>query len=752
MKSVTKKQKILIGIIITFIFIASMSFTYAYFSVGMAQQNPNAEVVTTGTLQINFQDGPELKLDRAFPGDYVYKEIKIENTGSLDAEYNLKWKYLTNEIINDELFLSVLCSEYTTYNGFDIDNMEDAEGNIFIGECGEINEPIGTSTLPSLISQRNIESGHIQVYHIGIVFMETEEEQNYNQGKLFSAQLEVIPGREEIELDGQIVDSNNNPISNATIEFHSDVISTTTDENGRYHINGLVSGEHNIIVKNSSNETIANDTFTIEPSKDAKVSGRNNIKYMSGETFHTLKTTIGNNEQISNYEWVLEYTDESCFVFNNGTITDYDLECPKKLVIPPTIDGAEVYSIGEDAFNGNGIKYVYIPEGIFTIDEKAFYDNDLIAVTIPTTVRNIYYRAFYNNPLLKKVNIKGKSSVNAFNVYDDIWYPESRLSCVINNRNNMVPNGCINWGNGIAFEGKLLDENNNITSATKILVDGTEIFYSAEEGYYEKGYFGETILSDGTHEIIIKNNNDEIIAQDTFELRKSNVSEVISGNIIKYIPEIVYKNIVAKINSDGTIDFSLESIQIDESCFTFDNGTITDYDAIECGTYVTIPSTINNIPVTTIGAGAFSHFYTNYTSFGGNNLFDKYSNLFAQNDKRDVSNVAGYSWYIRSVYIPNTVTTIECDAFYDNELSNIIIPDSVTTIGGSAFANNKLMDATIPNSVVSIGREAFRNNYLYNVDYLNHLSGNENISESAFYVNLGCKQGGNIQNYCIDLK
>lgn len=100
--------------------------------------------------------------------------------------------------------------------------------------------------------------------------------------------------------------------------------------------------------------------------------------------------------------------------------------------------------------------------------------------------------------------------------------------------------------------------------------------------------------------------------------------------------------------------------------------TITDYNGIGGG--VTIPSTLNGLPVTSIGEYAFAECET-----------------------------------LTSVAIPNTVTNIGAYAFYFcYYLNSVTIPTNVTSIGDFAFyLCGSLATLTIPASVTAIGEYAF---------------------------------------------
>lgn len=108
--------------------------------------------------------------------------------------------------------------------------------------------------------------------------------------------------------------------------------------------------------------------------------------------------------------------------------------------------------------------------------------------------------------------------------------------------------------------------------------------------------------------------------------------------------------------------------------YATDEGTITITKYTGPGGAVTIPDTIDGLPVQRIGLQAF---------FGCKSL--------------------------TSVTIPDSVTTIDGSAFGGCEsLTAVTIPNSVASIGNSAFqVCSSLTSLTIPNSVISIGESAF---------------------------------------------
>ena len=165
-----KDKKIIFGITLAFIFLASVGFSYAYFSNSIVQNEVKDQVVETGTLQLTYTDGPEINIQNMKPGNTINKTITVKNTGSLEAKYNIIWQELTNEITNDEMLMEGTC---TSSNG----------------TCESIvSTPISSKTIKKDIS---IASGVTHTYNLTITFKDTNSSQNYNQGKKFSGVLGV---------------------------------------------------------------------------------------------------------------------------------------------------------------------------------------------------------------------------------------------------------------------------------------------------------------------------------------------------------------------------------------------------------------------------------------------------------------------------------------------------------------------------------------------------------------------------------
>ncbi|MBQ8546210.1 MAG: leucine-rich repeat domain-containing protein [Clostridia bacterium] len=74
---------------------------------------------------------------------------------------------------------------------------------------------------------------------------------------------------------------------------------------------------------------------------------------------------------------------------------------------------------------------------------------------------------------------------------------------------------------------------------------------------------------------------------------------------------------------------------------------------------------------------------------------------------------------IKSVVIPEGVTSIGANAFAKSSISSITLPSTLKTIGANAFAETKISNITLPSSLESVGEGAF--SYCYSLNDVNYL-------------------------------
>ena len=95
----------------------------------------------------------------------------------------------------------------------------------------------------------------------------------------------------------------------------------------------------------------------------------------------------------------IETLDMKCSILDDGTIeiTKYNGKCGN-VVVPSSIDGKKVTSIGKNAFRRcKKLTSIIIPDSVKNINENAFVGcNKLTSITIPDSATSIGRAAFYD--------------------------------------------------------------------------------------------------------------------------------------------------------------------------------------------------------------------------------------------------------------------------------------------------------------------------------------------------------------------
>ena len=461
-----KEKRILFITGIIMLFFMSVGLSYSYFTTTVSgNENAKDMVVEAGTLKLEYTDGPEITAKNIKPGWTITKTVSVKNTGTLDAIYNLKWKELTNTITSDELVFDLNCESSTD-------------------TCSYINleNQIVSSSSDLIMGDIIIYPGEIQTLSLTLTFKELNKDQNYNQGKKLNGVLNIeettTTNDNEYTMYAQVINKNNEPIANTTIELQNESKTGTTDDSGYVMIDAIKPGSYTLLVKNSSGNVLDTRRVSIQQKKESDVIDSKVIYADITLPQFTATIVLNDSKKIEEMSNLITPPDE-CFSVSNGAIKKYNpnnnVNCPLELIIPSKVNGNVITSISKVmsscssyagafeslnlrkiiipstvttienfAFKDNQLTSVIIPEGVTTIRTNAFEYNQITSIIIPKSVTSIEQSAFANNNF-KMIKIKEKAKSSEFSTYKPNWGWADDVTCVKNNTEN-VENGCITWG------------------------------------------------------------------------------------------------------------------------------------------------------------------------------------------------------------------------------------------------------------------------------------------------------------------
>ena len=353
------------------------------------------------------------------------------------------------------------------------------------------------------------------------------------------------------------------------------------------------------------------------------------------------------------------------------------------------IIGNAVESIGQRAFTCcSSLTSVTIGNSVTSIGNHAFIGCDsLTSIIIPDSVTNIGDGAFSGCSGLTSVTMGnsvkriGDYAFNSCKTLESITIPNS-----VTYINNNTFNGC-----------------SSLTSIT-IPDSVTQIGQSAFSGCS-----GLTSVTIGSGVTLIRDNAFcDCSGLKTITIPNGVKSiEPFTFDGCSSLTSITIPDSVKSIGRRAFLDcISLTSITIPNSVISIGESA---FDGCKGLTSITIPDS-----VTSIGEGAFGYCrslekieaaqgntkYSSVDSKGNqvNCLIDKDTNTLIAGCKNSVIPADG------------SVTSIGSWAFYGcSGLKTITIPNNVTSIGNRAFSDCRLKSITIPDSVTSIGNDAFFN-------------------------------------------
>ncbi len=409
------------------------------------------------------------------------------------------------------------------------------------------------------------------------------------------------------------------------------------------------------------------------------------------------------------------------------------------------------FFIGNLAFQGNNLKEVTLPEGVFYVAPNGFSKNpNLKEVTFPSTIKLIGNSAFAACAI-EKLNFSENTDFPlaidniAFfkNKIKSVWLPDKteKVTNMAFRDNTGVENGIVHLYIP-KTKGNYVDNN----AYQKPFVGGAipaEAWAEKPWGTAHFSFDGTTItgLSESGK---IKIQNDTNLVLPDQNAAGEDVTAIGNGTNgvgtfgykaadgTVYAPDSV--KLPAKLESIGNFAFSavvdtktsevkhgVKEVEFPETLKTIGNTAFQNAPLTE----VSLPDS-----VTSVGSGAFTNTEKATTHIEKVKLSKGMTAIPAgmfTNQK------------VKNVEIPEGIKTIGIRAFAGNRVETLKISGTVEKIDDYAFWNNQMKELEIPGNVKTIGRYAFQRTQEYIKATINKVvlhEGLESIGKRAFYQTL----------------
>ena len=412
-------------------------------------------------------------------------------------------------------------------------------------------------------------------------------------------------------------------------------------------------------------------------------------------------------------------TNDKVFMFKNvdGGVEIIGLKIQKEITnIPSRLNNKPVVSIGKDAFRGQNIRDVYIPDSVLTIKEYAFYNSSLETIRLPEHVKlSTGVFAFTNLETITLPN-------NLDSIPDRLFYGAIYLDELT------IPATVKSIGKEAFYYTLSLDQ---LTLPEELeSIDDYAFAASAIESLIipeSVTLLGKGLFENNYHIHFVKfPNNLNILPERTFKGTKS-------------LGDYQVPNHIHAIEAYAFEDATLSSITFHDDIINIGKGAFKDVKGL---VEVQLPPLLtrledelfrNNISLVNI------ELPDNLEQIGSRVFMDAQSleSIHLPNKVESLgASVFENAVQLKNINLPNSITKIGVRTFYNNiSLTQIDLPDQLTEISDHLFYGAINLESVLfPNTITRIGKEAFRGNTKFvHIQLPNSV---EIIDDNAFALNI----------------
>ncbi len=358
--------------------------------------------------------------------------------------------------------------------------------------------------------------------------------------------------------------------------------------------------------------------------------------------------------------------------------------------------GNKLKDIGANAFSGNDLTELVLPEGLEQIGSGAFSDNKLMRVTFGKDLELIGEQAFEANQINGVTFAEGGTA--ALSIGPAAFSSNQLKAVQIPDRTDAVSGTAFSANPGIKTDpgivymykptdtGSAIDEIGNGRSTCQKLVVGEE---PADMAPWGVRHF--TFSEDGTTITGFSEDGELKVAEDPYVVFPGKSKD---GTVITTIGTSAFEGY------GGNHGIAEEGYQSPIRGVTFASSITT----IEMKAFNTCAIEEIRIPdtITTLEPSAFGSNYGMKRIVLSRTLKEIPDGVFVTN-----ATTMDMETGVHELVIPEGVTKIGTRAFAGQHIRELTLPDSLVEIGDYAFQNHQIQDLEIPAGVKSIGMRAF---------------------------------------------